>query len=142
MTGCAAHRQVATRSLHQTQGEEQTQTGAARLVTGVVEDVALARIPAESALVLDGRFPACAALEAAAQAAMVLHLPGEPNPLVPGLLVRVAEAAFPAALLPAGLSFEVRVAGDGQAPPLRRFRAHALLGPGLRADVAFAVLLP
>ena len=100
---------------------------------------ALAHIPARSPLALAGHVPACVVLEAAAQAAQAP--PGTHGTAAtgPGLLVRVAEATFPAALLPVETPFEILVAADGEAPPLRRFRASAALC-GARAELSFAVL--
>ena len=111
----------------------------ARLTTLVGAGRALACIPARSPLALAGHVPACVVLEAAAQAAQAT--PGAPETAAsgPGLLVRVAEATFPAILLPVETAFEILVAADGEAPPLRRFRASAALC-GAPAELSFAVM--
>jgi 3-hydroxymyristoyl/3-hydroxydecanoyl-(acyl carrier protein) dehydratase len=113
--------------------------GPARLVMRVQEGKALISIPSESPLARGGHVPSCVILEAAAQAATGVPSRGGET-VRGGLLVRVAEASFPPVLLPVGASLEVRVEANGEAPPLRRFRARAELD-GETAELVFAVMV-
>ncbi|HEV7507463.1 MAG TPA: hypothetical protein VGS07_21440 [Thermoanaerobaculia bacterium] len=94
-------------------------------VSEVAEDaiVAVAEVPSRHPLVVEGRFPAFLALEAAAQAAAALEALGRreaPGPRI-GYLVGIRDARFAVPSLPAGRRLRVAARLTGGAYPLSMY---------------------
>ncbi len=94
-------------------------------ISEVAEDgiVAVAEVPPGHPLVVDGRFPAFLALEAAAQGAAALEALGRHGASGPriGYLVGIREARFAVPSLPAGRCFRVAARLTGGAFPLSMY---------------------
>jgi 3-hydroxyacyl-[acyl-carrier-protein] dehydratase len=94
-------------------------------VAEVAEDgvVAVAEVPPNHPLVVDGRFPAFLALEAAAQGAAALEALGRRGASGPriGYLVGIRDARFAVPSLPAGRRFRVAARLTGGAFPLSMY---------------------
>jgi len=107
--------------------------------------VCLARVPPDSAYVVDGSFPTFVALELAAQSAALLEIlerpTGDLSPPPPGYLVRVRDVRFDLARLPAGEPLSCRVRRTASAGRLRLFETEVSFGGDVVLRGTFSVLI-